>query len=554
MKQTQSNIMIEYAKLIDNNSIIKSAGKLDLVQTIGQEAAVSLPLAGAGAAGLLGAGGAGGSAGVLAALGLTGPVGWVLTSGLLAYAIYAAMKNTNDTIEDLLEKLDALDPNPPAETLVGEKGVFGNEGGEWKETLESFKPHFQIKMIPEDANERMKFNVQQIKNLTSVSAYLARMIQQWPQVKSNLSDDGIDPAQFENSLNKTFASVNKQLAGIRATAQQESRKMLSEVSQRSGVDYKSLANELLEKYNSVMQITGDPPVPDSNDEVQALWLAKLILDDNATQEQIMKYGPYMKKSLDGLNKLLTHRKKSDCMYLSKRAWRLSTDSIRDTSNVVKRAPANLKVKDLQSYVNFINDQLLTGAVKISEDGIYGEKTGAALQSLMNSNKSILSTFNKYGISADMVVQPSVMNDDNINKATKILEVIADYVSKQTGKSVDKDDGKVDQKKEVSVSRILNDMERRRDLSDEELLYYIENKVMTNPHTNRRATIMDHIRTNTRNMPGLTPDSMKGIPGSSSAVKLIKQVFFDGGQTAPLEWGDMLPLFSTLKGGKYGPLF
>jgi len=541
----KSEVMLEYARLV------KEAGWRDVIDVLGLDAAI----AGAGAVGGMAAG-TGALSGAATALGLSGPPGWIIIGvlglGATAYFAIQAAQKTNDNLIDLVGKLEALDTTPASEGTVQE----------WINTLTSYQQYFVIQEVPEDPGARAKQAGEKISNMVKVLDKLKAMQRTWPQVKATLTDWGWDDTQAEEAINQTAAAIETQLSQLRQSAQQDADKVLAETGGETGLDYKDLSEKLLWSYNQIKQISGQPPVPDNVNEQQALGLARAISNNQpVTKEQLTQYGPYLQSSVEALQQLLAKSqstkasakllmsKRAGVLPLSKRSWRLYNEPPKGKGQVGGQRRKRGKDTDtlqLQKNINHLNVALKTGIGRIAEDGIYGERTAGALKGLMDSNASISGTFRRYGIDDNMVLQPNVMRQsDAIGKASAILSKM---VSTITGKTPAET-----REREVKREGALSDLERRRDLNDEEILYYINNKVVANPFTGNRATIREHINASTRNMPGILRDKYRNLPGRSSAVKLIKQVFFTKGQTAPIEW-DMALLFQALRGGRYGNLF
>jgi hypothetical protein len=543
----KSEVMVEYARLM------KEAGWRDVIDTLGLDALL-------GGAGAVGAGIAGKSM-LAGALGLTaaggGLVVAVLGLGLTAYFTYQAAMQTNDNLDDLVEKLDALDPGDATVEAKIE---------EWKKALEQFSATLKAGgEVAANQEQLAKVNLQKIDTMVKITAYLKQMQYEWQQVKTRLNDWGQDDVQAEQALNKTTTAMEAILNQLKQTAKQDAARIVAETQAQSGTDYKKLSEELLATYDQIKQISGQPPVPDDVTESQALGLARMIREEKpVTKEQLEQYGPFLLKSKQSLEQLLTRiqpkrasdlsmSKRASKVLLSKRAWRLATDPPKGQGQIGgQRRVGDENTKKLQRLINILNVNYRTGVDTIDDDGIYGPLTAAALSGLMNANESVAATFNNYDITNDIVQQPQAMrgNPANIQKAYKILDKISRITSGET--EPERSAKEETPRDAMQVDSVLEKLERRRNLSDEEILYYINNKVVTEPGTDRRATIREFINENSRNMPGMVPDKYKDVPGMSSAVKLIKQVYFDGGQTAPIEWITNLgALFRALSGGVYG---
>lgn len=549
--------MLEYARLM------KEAGWRDVVEVLGLDAA----LVGAGAIG--GAiSGAGAGAGALGALGLAGPPGWILIGvlglGATAYFAWQAAKKTNDNLEDLIDKLDDLDPGD---------GVAVAKVEEWKRVLGDFNNTLKLGEVASNPEQMAKVNLQKIDTMQKVLTYLKQVQYEWKQVKPRLTDWGQDDIQAEQALVQTTAAIEATMNQLKQTAKQDAARVISETHAQSGTNYKQLSEEVISLYNQIKQISGQPPVPDDVTEQQALGLARMIVGEKpVTKEQLEQYGPFLLKSKQSLEQLLARlqpKKASDLsiskrvsrVELSKRAWRLATDPPKDKER--GQIGGQRRVRDentvsLQRMINIMNANLRTGAEPIDDDGIYGPRTAMALKQLKDNSEDVANLFERAGITDAMIQQPEVMRSKPVymQKANSVLKGLVNLPAEQSTEQPSPESSErptKTRKDTMEVEGILADLETRRDLDDNELLYYINNKMVTNPLTGGRGTIREHINLATRNMPGLVREKYKDIPGTSSAVKLIKQIFFSRGQTAPVEW-DLGQLFNALRGGRYGRLF
>ena len=126
--------------------------------------------------------------GLLAALG--GPVGIALALGALAYGLYQVSKQTDDNINDLVDRLNALDPKDE------HTEAFIND---WIRNLQGFKPVLVVPTTTTDPVERAKANKQKLDGMSRLASYLAAMRRDWPMLKARLTDWGFDPGQAENA-------------------------------------------------------------------------------------------------------------------------------------------------------------------------------------------------------------------------------------------------------------------------------------------------------------------------------------------------------------------
>ena len=382
----RDEILAKYASNLQHNDIQKLAWDwADIAQGLGIDALIGGAVGGGAAA--LSGGSVG--AGILGGIGLTSnPVGWVLLAAGVAATVYTVTRQTDDNIEDLITRLEALDPNPRAQNIING----------WIQTLQGYQSYFDIQTTAQDPKQRATQLGQQIAGLTEVLKYLKQMQVDWPQVKANLTDIAFDAGQAETALAKTTQATEAGLTAIRQTAQQEGSKLVKQLGQQSGVDYTQIAEQVLALHEQIAQIDGNPPEYEEY-EKPAFQLAQNILAGKAELQDIAQLGPQMKALLKGLQEALRRAQKkqrrtrtsSELPPISKRAVRLSGESSSTPASggggrarpsagpAVAKDPA---VVALQKSINYLNLNLRTGIARIAEDGSYGTNTANALVALL----------------------------------------------------------------------------------------------------------------------------------------------------------------------------
>ena len=213
--------------------------------------------------------------------------------------------------------------------------------------------------------------------------------------------------------------------------------------------------------------------------------------------------------------------------------------------------ASKAAEELQKVINYLNAAYRTGAGSIGVDGKYGPRTAGAFSALIAAIPQLGSELEKVGVGGKLISSHKLMRQspDKLQAANDRLQKLAARV-KAAGGGASGAGGKAKGTTPKSVGAMY-DLERKRNLSDNEILYYLDNKTAVHPLTGEKATLMGHIRANTRKFPGKTRDTSLGRMGAS-AVKLIRKLY---GKSAPIEWdnGQFTRLFDTLKGGSYGSL-
>jgi len=491
-----SEIMQEYAKLILPPQQIKIAWDwTDMANAIGLEA---LTFGGPAAAGAMGLGGAAGIAGGIAASG--GLLGLVLGVGGLAYAIYEVTKITDDNIDDLKERAEALDSEGthaqgPVKQII--------------DKLEGFKSFFEVQIAPPQDNPgalQQQANAQ-LANLTEVSVYLKQIAATWPQIKPLLKDWGRDPEQFETALNKTTVSIEQQLAAIKSKAQQAAQQIIKEKGQKSGLGekyYLEMAKEVISLRDRIVQLTGAPPVYDTKEEQMGVGLAELILSNEATSEQIDASGGLMKNIKDEMERNLPRAEKYYAQLqkkkttnkasiipraISKRSMRLSFDAPGDDRGerpAVSQRVKNPLVAAMQKIINHLNTYGRTGADRIKEDGIYGEKTSDAFKGLLYKNKALEAELRKsVGISGDDLSNMEIMN--NPEYLSPIYKVLYSLLQRSTGMNGEDERSQEQRPGGTSYEGVYCDMYKE-DPSPEEMSACMRSIMLRDPQLGQEQSI------------------------------------------------------------------
>ena len=205
----QSEVWTKYAEMMGFTK--KAWTWRDIVEDLGMGVAIDVGL-GAGWGALTGAGAVAGGAAALA-----WPV--VLLGGAIGLAMFAFTKQMDDNLDDLIDRLSALDPNP---------SVAGKVDG-WISTLNRYKSVMQMAPTTTDVAQRAQVAMQQYAGLKELSDYMLQMEREWPFVKQNLDDMGWDPSQAEHAIQLTGQKVNQVLAAVRVQAQQAEAGLAKEV-------------------------------------------------------------------------------------------------------------------------------------------------------------------------------------------------------------------------------------------------------------------------------------------------------------------------------------
>ena len=516
----KSEVMVEYAKLMRPDLVKVAWTWRDIVSNLGVEVAGTL-------------------AGVALFGGAMTPVGWVLAGAGLAYAIYDAVSMSDDNVSDLIERIGAMD----YEGTTEQARVEG-----WLSNLERMRGALQSPPTTTDPAERAQNNGRMLMALSELQMYLNQVAKEWAQVAPRMKDWSLDVGQAKAALDTTLQAVNTNLANIKQQVSAAKAKMLQEAGKASGVDIKSLSKQIVDTYKQIAQVDGAPPVAETSQEAMMLGFVNKVLqsDGQLTRQQADQYAPQLQKMLESFTKLLEQAKSkksaSTDLMLSKRAWRLSSTPPQAAGKAGRQGKEDrTATRELQKLLNQLNKAYETGGRQLRPDGIYGPNTASAFGTLASKVKEVGEELSKAGLDAKTIANPKIMRSsaEKIREATQFLRSVAKNV-------------KTTSKEPTGIW----DLENRRDLSENEILYYLDNKMAVNPLTGEKDTLLNHIRANTRKMLGKMPKEEQGKFLSRfkmSAVDLIKRIYFREGQTAPVEWdnGQFSQLFDALGGGTYG---
>lgn len=475
----QDEILLKFASNLKEAEIQKRAWDwADLAQGLGLDALLGAGL-GAGGAALTG-GGIG--AGILAGLGIgTGVIPAVLSAAGVAYTIYSIVKHTDDNVDDLIERLNALDPNPRAEAIV-EK---------WKQELGQFQHVFDIEATENDPEKRAQQLGLQIKGINDLIKYLKQIQSDWPQVKSNLTDIGFDIGQAETALNKTIQAAEKGLAEIKQKAQQEGSKLVKELGSKSGQDYLKLAKQIVDLHSQIEKTYGQAPEYEEY-ELPVFELAKNLLAGKAELQDINELAPQMPSLIKGLHAALAQAQKGKHAAekpraISKRAVHLPGQKPSQPQTggggTKPQAPAAPKkdpaVVVLQKSLNYLNLNLKTGIGRIAEDGDYGTNTVTALKGLLDKVPAIEEFLaRKVGLDKETVLNPVFMKQ-NPEYLAGLVDVISAFVNAVYPKEANKENNKQNQPQSGETTTCLEDKENPRPA---EILACLRGRQVKNPQT------------------------------------------------------------------------
>jgi hypothetical protein len=245
----QNEILTNYASLIK-----EAADWEDVLKALGLDSLIGAGIGAGGAAitgggigsgiltGLTGVGvGVGAATGVLEAAGILAAV------GAAAYTIYSVLQHTDDNLDDLVDRLDALDPNEKVKTqLDGFIAAF-------KDLQE--RKAFDPITYSTDSKIKAQQMAQQINVLQYFYDKLEELFKSWPQIKINLTDWGFDPDHAETAIAKTCGATRQQIAGIKNTIREEAEKAIKSPQANQRITMLN-RDELMCRYADIMKNSG----------------------------------------------------------------------------------------------------------------------------------------------------------------------------------------------------------------------------------------------------------------------------------------------------------
>jgi DNA repair exonuclease SbcCD ATPase subunit len=343
----------------------------------------------------------------------------------IGYAIYEVTKKTDDNLDDLIDRIKALDP------------IDENAKGFLKqviETLGAYKPYLGLSKISTDPVERAKINKQKLDAISHLVSYLKELQRRWPEIETYTTDLGWDKSQAKNALDKTILSIEQNMSAIKSMAKKETQIFLDQLEKDKGHNYRVIAKNVVDTYNKLVKETGKVSF-DNPAEEAGFKLAQDILSGSAGIEQIDSYG----LSMIHLNNLLQQASsklqgkkayKSKPL-LSKRALTLGDGTkvtTKGDQGVAGKRPISKRVgaHKLQTIINQLSAIYSPESQRLNVDGIYGKNTSAALFSLTKKIPNLSKIIATYaGISINSLQDYDYMAKEPqlLDKLTKIMESV-----------------------------------------------------------------------------------------------------------------------------------
>jgi len=443
----KDEIMFLFAS--SQEDLVKYASNANLASNVakalGVEAAVTAGIAGIGAG--VGAASATGTAagGALAALGLTPPIGWMILGGALlvgglGYALYTGLSQTDDNLNDLVDRLEDLDiDGTSAEATVTE----------WISALNGYKAAIRTPGLGEP-NERVKQQMEQLLIMKKLVSDLKLMQQDWPTVKNTVQDwkwtgSWGDIGEAETTLNQTTAAMEQTWKQMQSSADAAIKKVVADAQKKSGVDYMATAKSIMDLHKKLTDAGGGEPTYNHPWEQGGFALAKNLttqpqsvdvekINENfgnmVRLKTVMEQGlaELQKKKTEQATKTETKPKGAkghlDKPPISKRALILGDGTEVGVPQKGKGKGVAQKGKKrkggriynmtigIQKAINHLAAKYVPQMARIAVDGVYGPQTGNALSALMQEAPEIRSQLeNRAGVSIRTVQDPRDMRGD-----------------------------------------------------------------------------------------------------------------------------------------------
>jgi hypothetical protein len=493
MPQYKSEVMVNYATIMqDQDSMRKDAfgdatGRY-LTKSLGVEAlVVAVP------ASIAAAKGGGAMATIGAGLGSSAVpgIGWIIGGALLAvgviWAINDAMNQTDDNIDDLIGRLEALDyEGTNAEATVES----------WIAILQGKQKFFQTASTAgaENEEEAILVRAQSQIELGKTMKILNTMKKEYPTLVAPYLEDWKffpfnDPADFTETLDNVIADGKQRLKNIQRQGYAAGKKLIESTKK---------PDALMTEINDLdSQITAAWAKPEyTPEETKALEIGSRIAKRKVNAEEYADALPVLSSIRDQLKRLLPQAERRskkaelESSPISKRAVKLpdkpSAPGVTPRPISKRpRIPRNDVVEDLQRYLNHLNVSLQVPSEYLKEDARYGPKTADALAKTLNvvgqMNTNFLRWLQNQGVPVARIREIQFMNN-NPRFITIITREIGKMVEAiRAGEPTDVKDVTFGKQRPTKPSArpsaapvdTLDDIGRKQNPSDPEILAYFQ---------------------------------------------------------------------------------
>lgn len=374
---------------------------------------------------------------VAGAIGVAGGPVWATlgVGALLAdigYTIYQVFQKTDQSLDDLLKRIDALDyKGTVAEPFVAQ----------WIVSINQIKKQMQsAPAINGDQSKDLPELAKQIQTLKNGLAILKRIQAQWPKlVKPHLKDwfGWTGPNQFDEGLKEVIQSYTQVLQ----TLNEESKQIAEKVRQQRAKGTTNITGLMINIKSLTQQITKMWAAPKfSPEEQKAIAIGNKAFNAITLSSEIMQQINAVKPTLLSIqqqlqeyyNQIMARKKKKSAFKpaMSKRAVEVAgLRPEQAAQNQAKRPGQTRKmpvVQDLQRNINTISQAAqIPNSTWIDEDGVYGPKTVAALKLLIDHWPQLGKYFAQKGVWVEKISDPQFAT----TKGLRYLNIV-DSVLKQ----------------------------------------------------------------------------------------------------------------------------
>jgi hypothetical protein len=392
---------------------------------------------------------------LLAALG--GPIGVALGVAALGYGIYELTKLTDDNLDDLISRLEAIDEkaaNGPIADAISK--------------LQTYKPYLSASKVTPDPSQRAAQNKEKLDKISELLVYLKAMQAQWSEISSGFTDWGFDPSQAKTALDKTTAVIQTQMAQMTQKVAAEAKALFAKLEEETGKSLTTTAQSISALYKQMVQSYGSVTF-DTPEEQAGFDFASKILQGQATQEDAAKYsenmfGLYrlMQKTSAGLSKQPAGKKApagAVDRQISKRALTVGGKKFIEqepgTAGQAKRRQISNKnpdVETIQRGINAVAAVYAKNLERVAQDGIYGPKTSNAILQLMKVLPGLREQLATYASATEQyIVDFSKLKSDN-ETLSGIANVFSNLVAQIRGQNSGAQQSQQDKQKQRNVEQ------------------------------------------------------------------------------------------------------
>lgn len=210
----------------------------------------------------------------------------ILGGAALTMGIWYLTRQMDDNINDLVDRLEDLDPNQQAAGIVSG----------WIAYLKQKQLLLDASTGDSSQDERSRavVNAQRYSVLKEVHSYMEKMWNDWHNtVKPNLTDLAFDTEQAEYAISNTLSAIAGAKEEIKVLVQEKSNKVIREMSESTGFDYVALAKQIVALHNKLTELANGIQPTYEGDEIGAWKLARYLAGDGdlvALSQQDLRFG------------------------------------------------------------------------------------------------------------------------------------------------------------------------------------------------------------------------------------------------------------------------